>query len=104
MLTSGADASQVISLGILEAGRGLAPPGAPGLSARARGLTNQYLSQSRGNMNALFSSTTGAGYTIEDMQKQILALRAQKSPRQLASSLLKIEPDPNKGQNVDQKV
>jgi hypothetical protein len=47
-----------------------------GLSARARALNKQFLSSTSSNYNSLFSSTNSAYLSVEDLQKQVLALRA----------------------------
>lgn len=74
--------------GLLSIGRRLAPPGAPGMSSRARQMTQSYLSQSAAGANQLFSSTASGAYlSIEDLQTMIKGLRAKVPQSQIADSL-----------------
>ena len=74
--------------GLLSIGRRLAPPGAPGMSARSRQLTQSFLSQSSAGANQLFSSTSSGAYlSIEDLQTMIKGLRARVPQSQIADSL-----------------
>lgn len=47
-----------------------------GLSSRARALNKQFLNSTSSNYNSLFSSTNSAYLSIEQLQQQVLALRA----------------------------
>jgi hypothetical protein len=64
-----------------------------GLSNSSRALTRDLLNKSSSNANGLFSATVGNTSTVEGLQKQVLALRASKSSRQLAESLQPIGTD-----------
>ena len=64
--------------GLLSIGRRLAPAGAPGLSSRARQMTQSYLSQSAAGANQLFSaSSSGAYLSVDDLQTIIKGLRSR---------------------------
>ncbi len=62
-------------VGILDIGRNLAVQGV-GISNNARNLNRQFLEQSSGTFNQLFSTTGGGSATVEAAQTQILALRS----------------------------
>lgn len=91
-LLSGFDSS----VGLLAVGRGLAPPGAPGLSARARAQTNSFLASSKANTNALFSSTSSGAYlSIDDLQTLIKGLRSRVPDSQRAAEFRSSNLDEN---------
>jgi hypothetical protein len=97
------------TVSLLDAGRATKPPGAPGLSNRARQATQQFLQQSAAGANQLFSSTTSASLTTDQLQQQILAIRARMSPGQLATNLQPATDDgtaseSSLGQNVDRSA
>lgn len=48
-----------------------------GLSSRARALNKQFLQSTSSNYNSLFSNTTSGYASIEQLQQQVLALRAR---------------------------
>ena len=76
---------------LLEAGRRINRTGL-GLSANARALNQQFLSQTSGLFNNLFSAEAEAN-TVENMQKQILAKRASLPASALPSGRLKPRSD-----------
>ncbi len=63
------------SASLLDAGRNLAVDGV-GLSSRARLLNQQFLSQSSGTYNTLFSTSGGGSATVEAARTQILGLQS----------------------------
>lgn len=66
-------------VGILDIGRNLAVQGS-GISNNARALNRQFLSDSAGTYNQLFSASGGGSSSVEAAQTQILALRSSVSP------------------------
>lgn len=60
---------------LLSVGKRLAPEGI-GISANARQLNEQFLQQSSGTFNQLFSAAGGGSSTEDALKKQILALRS----------------------------
>jgi hypothetical protein len=71
-----------------------------GISARSRALTNQFLNQTSGGANAMFSAGVAEGPA--QLQQQILALRAKLPQRNFADNLLFSDPD--RGSKVDTKA
>lgn len=83
------------TVSLLDIGRGNSVRGV-GLSASARALNKQYLEQSSGTINGLFSATVGNTSTVEALQTQIKALRSGLSIDKVAPSL--------RGDIVDEEV
>lgn len=69
--------SSASATSLLDAGRSLNSNNGIGLSARARQLTNQLLSTTAAEGNALFSLAVGETSTIDALRTQILALRSK---------------------------
>ena len=72
------------------------PSNGIGLSARARALTNSYLSSASSSINSILSLGTSEMGSTETMRQAILALRASMPESQLSRAVL--------GENVDEAV
>ncbi len=57
-----------------------------GLSSRARALNKQFLQSTSSNYNSLFSSTNSAYLSVEQLQQQVLALRASLPDSSISKS------------------
>ena len=68
--------SSASSTSLLDAGRSLYADNGIGLSASSRALTNQLLSNTAAEANALFSLAGGGSASVENAQIQIQGLRA----------------------------
>lgn len=77
------------TLSLLDAGRSNAP--GIGLSASARALTSNFLSQTKGGLATILSA--GKEDQVRAAQLQIGALRVGKSGSEIARSLRPIEPE-----------
>lgn len=92
--------------GILEIGRNLAVSGV-GISNNARALNRQFLQQSAGTFNQLFSATGGTSSTVEVAQTQILALRASTSVSRLTPEAREVAlevSESSRGNVVDENI
>ncbi|MAI61537.1 MAG: hypothetical protein CBB87_03505 [Micavibrio sp. TMED27] len=89
---------------LLEIGKQFSAPGI-GLSANARAITNQFLSQSQAGTNAILSA--GAQQTIDSAQQQILAIQARLPASSIGSFAARYDNEGNasssssSGGNVD---
>jgi hypothetical protein len=72
------------------------PSNGIGLSARARALTNSYLSQASSSLNTILSLSTSEMGSTEVMRQTILALRASVPESQLSRVV--------RGETVDEAV
>lgn len=75
------------SVSLLDVGRGLQGDNGIGLSRSARALNRQFLNQSQGLFNSLFSSTRGNTSSVEQLQTQIRGLRASLPESQISPAL-----------------
>ena len=80
------------AVSLLNIGRGNAIPGI-GLSAQSRELNRQFIENGKGNANGLFSATISMNETLENLQTQVLAIRARTPTSGLARNLLEIKTD-----------
>lgn len=72
------------------------PSNGIGLSARARALTNSYISSATSSLNSILSLGTSEMGSTETMRQAILALRASMPESQLSRTV--------RGENVDTEV
>lgn len=70
-----------------------------GLSNRARALNKQFLQSTSANFNSVFSNTTLAYTSVEDLRTQVLAVRAKLGINN--DNAGSVFPDADKGTNVD---
>lgn len=75
-----------LSLSLLDIGRGNAVKGI-GISRSARAMNRQFLNQSAGAFNNLFSNTIGQTATVEGLQAQIQAIRSRLPASQVREDL-----------------
>ena len=84
--------ADMMGTSLLSVGRRLSTTGL-GLSDNARMLNENYLNQMAGGANNLFSAVVNSTSSVENLQKQVLAIRAGMSDSQLARSLLQVKTD-----------
>lgn len=93
-------------VGILDIGRNLAVRGS-GISNNARALNRQFLSDSAGTFNQLFSLSGGGSASVEAAQTQILALRssvpASRATPEVREAALDVS-DSDRGALVDESI
>jgi len=75
------------SVSLLDVGRSSLFDSGVGLSARARQLNNDFINSTASTFNQIFSLGIGATASIEGLQQQILALRANTPDSQLSRDL-----------------
>jgi hypothetical protein len=90
------------SSSLLDVGKRLNSRGI-GISASARAITNNFLSQSKSGGNQLLSLGLGSSSTIEGLQLRIKQLRSRYAPELIEQENATAK-STTKGTNVDKKV